>query len=64
VLLNVRVSAQGVAEQVQIAKSSGFPRLDEAAREAVRRWRFVPARRGDEAIAANVIVPIVFQMDQ
>jgi periplasmic protein TonB len=64
VLLNVRVSAQGVAEQVQIAKSSGFPRLDEAARDAVRRWRFVPARRGDEPIAANVIVPIVFQMDQ
>jgi len=63
VLLNVRVSAQGVAEQVQVAKSSGFPRLDEAAREAVRRWRFVPARRGDEPIAANVIVPIVFQLD-
>lgn len=63
VLLMVRVSAQGAAESVQVRQSSGFSRLDEAALEAVRQWRFVPARRGDEAIAAAVIVPLVFRLD-
>lgn len=62
VLLLVRVTAQGDAEQVQVKHSSGFARLDEAALNAVRQWRFVPARRGDEPVAANVVVPIVFRL--
>ena len=33
-----------------------------AAREAVARWRFVPARRGDIAIESWVLVPIVFKL--
>ncbi len=63
VLLLVRVSAQGAADSVQLRQSSGFSRLDEAAIEAVRQWRFIPAKRGDEAIAASVIVPIVFRIE-
>ena len=62
VLLMVRVSAQGTAEQVQIKQSSGYSRLDEAALNALRQWRFVPARRGEEPIAASVVVPIVFRL--
>jgi protein TonB len=64
VLLRVLVGADGRAERVEIATSSGFERLDRAAQEAVRRWRFVPAKRGDEAIAAYVAVPIVFTLDR
>ena len=63
VLLKVRVTAQGTAEQVDIQTGSGYARLDAAARDAVLRWRFVPARRGDEAVAASVIVPITFALD-
>lgn len=62
VLLLVQVSAQGLAERVEINQSSGHLRLDSAALEAVKRWRFVPARRGDEAVAASVVVPIVFRL--
>ena len=62
VLLVVRVTAQGHAEQIQIKQSSGHPRLDEAALNALRQWRFVPARRGEEPIAASVVVPIVFRL--
>lgn len=64
VLLLVNVSALGDAERVQVHQSSGRSRLDEAALEAVRRWRFVPARRGTQAVAASVIVPIVFELDR
>jgi protein TonB len=63
VLLLVRVSPQGHAESVQVRQSSGFERLDEAALAAVRQWRFVAARRGDEAIAASVLVPLVFRTE-
>ena len=43
--------------------SSGYERLDRAAVEAVRHWRFAPARRGTETIAAWALVPILFQLD-
>ena len=63
VQLSVRVSAQGRAEQVEVRHSSGYARLDEAALATVRQWRFVPARRGEEAVAASVLVPIVFRLE-
>ena len=63
VLLLVRVTPQGVPDGVEVRESSGFARLDEAALAAVRQWRFVPARRGNEAIAASVLVPIIFRRD-
>jgi protein TonB len=63
VLLKVRVSAQGTALDVAVSKSSGFARLDAAAADVVTRWRFVPARRGDEAVDSSVIVPITFALE-
>lgn len=63
VLLGVRVSAEGAALAVELRQSSGHPRLDESALDAVRRWRFVPARRGGDAIESWVTVPIAFKLD-
>jgi protein TonB len=63
VLLRVYVSSQGIAEKVEIGTSSGSPPLDHAAREAVERWKFVPARQGNEPIAAWVLVPITFVLE-
>lgn len=62
VLLRVRVLPSGLPEQVELARSSGFDRLDKAARSTVMRWRFTPARQGDQAIAAWVQVPISFSL--
>lgn len=62
VLLRVHVAADGGAREVEVKQSSGFPRLDAAAREAVARWKFVPARRGADAVDAWVAVPIVFSL--
>ena len=44
VSLLVRVSAQGLPRDVLDASSSGNAALDRAARNAVRRWHFTPAR--------------------
>lgn len=62
VTLRVYVSVKGRAERVEIKTSSGFDRLDCAAMYAVQGWRFVPARRGDEVVAAWVLVPVSFVM--
>lgn len=64
VLLRVRVSAAGHPERVEVKQTSGFPRLDQAAEEVVGRWRFAPARRGNEAIATWVLVPISFNLQE
>lgn len=63
VVLRVHVGAGGQAEAVDIKQSSGFARLDTAARDAVARWRFVPARKGDLPVAAWVLVPVVFNLE-
>lgn len=62
VTLRVLVSPDGQPAQVELRSSSGSERLDRAAREAVARWRFVPARRGETAIESWVLVPIVFKL--
>ncbi len=62
VVLKVFVTASGTASQVEVRNSSGSDRLDKAAVAAVSRWRFVPAKRGQEAVAAQVLVPIVFSL--
>ncbi len=64
VVLRVHVGADGAAGDVLLHASSGAPRLDEAALATVRRWKFVPARRGADAVAAWVLVPIVFTLKE
>jgi protein TonB len=64
VVLRVQVAANGHPADVALHASSGSPRLDQAALDTVRHWKFVPARRGDEAIAASVLVPIVFTLKE
>jgi protein TonB len=63
VLLDVHILADGSVGEVKLKQSSGFARLDEAALEAVRRWRYQPARRGDEAIAWWYVQPVAFALN-
>ena len=63
VTLRVRVARDGAASGVTVEKSSGSPHLDAAALEAVRAWRFSPARRGTETIESWMLVPIVFRLE-
>jgi protein TonB len=63
-LLSVSVSRDGVPEEVEIRKSSGFYLLDEAAVRAVRKWKFQPAGVGGIPIASRVEIPIRFRLDE
>ena len=62
VILNVRVNASGTVDTVSILKSSGFRVLDISALNCVRKWRFIPARRGDKNISSLVQVPVRFSL--
>jgi protein TonB len=62
VLLSVGVDVSGRPTSVSVSKSCGFPRLDRAAQEAVRRWRFKPAMRNGVPYASSVVVPIRFAL--
>lgn len=64
VLLRVSVTPQGTADYVEIKTSSGSQRLDDAAQRTVRNWKFIPAKRGDNAVQSWVLVPIIFKLEQ
>ncbi len=63
VLLKVLVSTNGEADTVQLDKSSGFDRLDQAAIEAVKKWQFIPAKRNNQPLSAFVLVPVKFSLN-
>lgn len=63
VLVRVLILENGSAAEVQVLQSSGYPRLDMAAVEHVRRdWRFVPARLDGQTIAAWGQFGVTFQI--
>lgn len=62
VRLKVLVDEKGRPRDVTVANSSGFARLDQAAIEAVRKWRFVAATDGANPISAWTQVAITFRL--
>lgn len=56
--VRVLIGVDGQPQRAEIAKSSGFGRLDDAALATVMRWRFVPGKRGGVAEAMWFNVPI------
>ena len=63
VFVDVLVSALGTPKKLAIGKSSGVDVLDEAAIAAVRKWKFIPAKRGSEIVEARLLVPIRFRLN-
>jgi len=63
VTLRVFVTGEGLPESVSVQSTSGHRSLDQAALEAVKGWRFAPARQGAQTVADWVLVPIVFKLE-
>jgi protein TonB len=62
VRLKILVDERGMPRDVQLAQTSGFARLDQAAMEAVRKWRFAAASNGSQAITAWTNVAVTFRL--
>jgi protein TonB len=60
VLLRVLVDAAGRPTQILVERSSGFERLDNAARDAVAKFLFRPYEVNGVAQPAQVLIPIGF----
>lgn len=63
VLVLVWADEQGLPQRLRVARSSGHPRLDAAALDAVERARFRPYTENGKAVAGWVYVPIEFTLD-
>jgi TonB family protein len=62
VLLGVEAFANDRMIRILVAKSSGYEVFDQSAVSGVRKWIFIPARRGKLAILSWVNIPITFQL--
>lgn len=62
VLLRVEVDPRGGVSTVRVERSSGHQVLDRAASQAVRSWRFRPARHGLQPVTAEVRIPVQFRL--
>ena len=60
--LRFQVLTTGVVGTVQVAHSAGHRDLDRAAVDAIKTWRFEPARRGKEAVTVWVTLPVRFEL--
>lgn len=62
VVVKVEVLPNGQVGQVEVEKSSGYEILDQSAVAAVKKWRFIPARKGGVTIPCWVNIPIKFRL--
>jgi protein TonB len=62
--LDVLVGADGKADTVRLALTSGHDLLDRAAQAAVEKWLFEPGRKGEQTAAMWVRVPVRFALQQ
>jgi len=63
VTLRVLVRRDGTVGEVQVAAASGVKAFDRAASRAAKRWRFEPARRGDQPVEAWMKIPVIFRLE-
>jgi protein TonB len=61
-LLKFEVLTTGRVGQVLVERSAGYADFDEAAVEAVKGWRFEPARRGSQSVTVWVTLPVRFEL--
>jgi len=61
-LLRFAVQADGRVGTFNMERSAGHPDPDQVAVEAVKTWRFDPARRGKEPVPVWVTLPVRFEL--
>jgi TonB family protein len=59
--LSVTVGTDGAAHDIKIEKKLGYG-LDEEAVKAVRRWKFKPAMKDGQPVAARLTVSVSFRL--
>lgn len=60
VVLSLVLGVDGAVDSLAVAQSSGFNRLDNAARDAVKGWRWRPTIRDGQPVRVKGVVEIPF----
>ena len=63
VILLIHVAPDGLVSGVDVMQTSGFPLLDQAARDAVLTWHFLPSVKDGQPIETDMPMRIVFALD-
>lgn len=64
VLIRALIDERGRVVRADVYQTSGHSQLDQAALEAVRRWRFTPARLDGEPASCELAIPVRFVIPQ
>lgn len=62
VVVNVFVTQSGKPQRFNVAKSSGYPDLDDAAVATALNWKYVPAFRDGDSVADWAAVQVVYKL--
>jgi protein TonB len=60
VLLRLHIGTDGAVTRIELLQSSGCAALDDAARAALTRWRFLPAEMAGQPVASYRDQPVSF----
>lgn len=63
VLVHVRVDVQGLPQDVRLARSSGFDRLDQQALGAMRQARFIPCTANGKPVECEADAPFLYELE-
>lgn len=63
VLLRILVGTDGSPASVSVRETSGYDDFDSVAAQAVKKWRFSPARRSGQAVASFHDVRVRFRLE-
>lgn len=63
VLISAEILSEGRVGSVKIKSSSGYGSLDQSALEAVKAWKFDPARKMGKPVPVRVDIPIRFVLN-
>ena len=63
VVVRTRIEVNGSASQAEVHTSSGYERLDQAALQTVKRWRYLPGKRAGVPEAMWFNIPIEFVLE-
>jgi protein TonB len=63
VVVLIHIAPSGRTASVDVTRSSGFVLLDQAARDAVSRWRFLPAVKDGQPVVSSMQMGFVFSLE-
>jgi protein TonB len=63
-MLRVYIDERGHVASVQLNRSSGFTRLDDAALASVKKWRFKPYFVNGQPVTGYAVIPVMFELEK